>query len=162
MNLTSLILLALKLSIFLTVLGIGLQASLQDATSLLRRPGLLLRSLVSMNVLMPLLAGVLVASFDLHPAVKIVLIALLVSPVLPILTKKDLRALGILSYTSGLLVVTVILSIVLIPITIEIFNKVFGTSARMSPGAVAALVFSTVLAPLTVGIFIHEASPSVA
>src|SRR5215510_2678136 len=110
MNLTSLILLALKLSIFLTVLGLGLQASLQDATSLLRRPGLLFRSFLSMNVLMPLLACTLAFTFDLHPAVKIALVALSVSPVPPILPKKELKAGGSLSYTFGLLAAMAILS----------------------------------------------------
>ena len=47
---------ALQLSIALTVLGLGLTASWQDATYLLRQPALLLRSVLSMSVVMPVVA----------------------------------------------------------------------------------------------------------
>lgn len=45
----------------LLVFGLGLHATPQDATSLLRRPGLLFRSLLAMNIVVPLFAAVLAA-----------------------------------------------------------------------------------------------------
>ncbi len=75
--------LALKAGIVLTVFDLGLSASPQDAAYLFRRPGQLLRSLLSMNVIMPLFAAAMIAVFDLHPAVKIALITLVVSPIPP-------------------------------------------------------------------------------
>jgi hypothetical protein len=47
------VLLVLKASIILSVFAIGLKATFADATFLFRRPGHLIRALVSMNVLMP-------------------------------------------------------------------------------------------------------------
>jgi BASS family bile acid:Na+ symporter len=80
MSLTALILLVLKTSIALDTLGLGLGATFDDTTSLFRRPADLLRAFVSMNVVMPLFALALAMTFSLHPAVKIALVALSVSP----------------------------------------------------------------------------------
>ena len=94
MNLQSLILMALKLSIVLNVFALGLNATLADATSLLRRPKELAKAFLAMNVVMPIFAAIVVGIFDLHPAVKIALVALSLSPVPPILPKKALKAGG--------------------------------------------------------------------
>jgi bile acid:Na+ symporter, BASS family len=94
MNLSSLIPLVLKASIFLTVFALGLQATFADATFLFRRPGLLARGFISMSVMMPLLALLLVMTFRLEPEVKIALVALSVSPVPPVFPKKALKAGG--------------------------------------------------------------------
>jgi BASS family bile acid:Na+ symporter len=83
------------------VFAIGLEATFADATFLFRRPGHLLRALLSMNVLMPLTALAVGAPFDLHPAVTIALVVISVSPAPPILPKKALKAGGTEAYTSG-------------------------------------------------------------
>ena len=79
----SIILLVLKASIILSVFAIGLKATFEDTTYLFRRPPQLVRAVLSMNVLMPLLAVLLSLTFDLHPALKIALVAIAVSPVPP-------------------------------------------------------------------------------
>src|SRR5690242_20321484 len=66
----ALILLSAKASIFLIVFGLGLITSPQDTTYLFHRPGQLLRSLLAMNIIMPLVAAALAAAFHLNPAVK--------------------------------------------------------------------------------------------
>src|SRR6185295_2138515 len=104
MNITSIILLVLKTSIMLSVFAIGLKATFADVTFLFRNPGHLFRALLSMNVLMPLIA----------------LVAISVSPIPPVLPNKALKAGGKEDYTIGLLVAMAILSIIFIPIAIEI------------------------------------------
>src|SRR5215510_14521258 len=105
MNLADLILLTIKVSIVLTVFALALKATPQDALYLFRRPRQLMRSVLSMNVVMPVFAAVFIRAFDfLHPAVKIALVALSVSPVPPILPRKELKAGAKASYTIGLLV----------------------------------------------------------
>jgi bile acid:Na+ symporter, BASS family len=162
MNLTEIILLVLKTSIMLSVFAIGLKATFADTTFLFRRPGQLFRVLLSMNVLTPLIALALAAMFDLHPAVKIALVAISVSPIPPILPKKALNAGGKEDYTIGLLVATAILSIIFIPITMEIFERITGVSLTMQPGSVAILVLTTILAPLIVGIIVRTIVPTFA
>ena len=155
MHLQSLIPLALKTSIFLTVFSLGSQATFADATYLFRHPRMLFRGIISMSVVMPLLALLLVMTFNLHPAVKIALVALSVSPVPPLFPKNALKAGGKESYAVGLLVATVLLAIITIPITMEIFSKVTGVPLQMSPLSVAVVVFKTALTPLLLGILMH-------
>jgi BASS family bile acid:Na+ symporter len=162
MNLHALILILLKASIFLTVFALGLQATFADATFLFRHPRLLIRGFLSMNVIMPLLALLLVMTFHLAPEVKIALVALSVSPVPPIFPKKALKAGGEENYTIGLLVATVVLSIVAIPITMEIFEMVTGVPLHVSALSVASIVFTTVLAPLLGGIVLRALASSFA
>src|SRR5258707_528657 len=126
MLMTDVILLVLKASIVLSVFAIGLKATFADATSLFRRPGHLLRAFVSMNVLMPLTALAVGAPFDLHPAVKIALVVIAVSPTPPILPKKALKAGGTEAYTVGLLVAVAVLSVVVIPLSMKVLEAITG------------------------------------
>ncbi|MGE0126608.1 MAG: bile acid:sodium symporter family protein [Blastocatellales bacterium] len=162
MNLTTLILLALKASIFLNVFGLGLNASSRDAMYLLRRPGRLARALLSMFVVMPLFAAVIASAFDLHPAVKIALIALAVAPIPPLLPKKEIKAGGESSFVIGLLVAAALLSIVFTPLAVDLLGKAFGTPAQMSLNAIARLVLMTVIVPLGAGMLIRRAAPAFA
>ena len=91
MTATAVILLLLKTSIVLSVFAIGLKATFADATFLLRRPEQLGRAFLSMNVLMPLVALAVGAPFDLHPAVKIALVVIAVSPTPPVFPKQASR-----------------------------------------------------------------------
>jgi hypothetical protein len=106
MDLPSLIPLVEEASTALIVVVLGLQVRPGGLLSIGRRPAQLLRSLLAMNVIMPVVAGTLAAAFHLHPAVQIALVALAVSPVPPILPKKQLDAGGNSPYAFGLLVVS--------------------------------------------------------
>jgi BASS family bile acid:Na+ symporter len=162
MNLQTLIPHVLKASIALTVFALGSQATFADATFLFRRPQLLVRGFFSMNVMMPLLALLLVMTFNLDPEVKIALVALSVSPVPPIFPKKALKAGGEENYTIGLLVATVVLSIIAVPITMKIFEAVTGVPLHVSSLSVATIVSKTVLAPLLLGMLLRAVASSVA
>ena len=162
MSLIAVILLGLKISIALSVLALGLKETLSDATFLLRRPQQLGRIFLSMNVLMPLFALLMVARFPLHPAVKIALVALSVSPVPPIFPRKALKAGGTENYTVGLLAAAALLAIVIVPIAMKIVERIEGVPLQMPAGAVATLVFQTILAPLLIGIGLRVVTPSFA
>jgi BASS family bile acid:Na+ symporter len=154
--------LALLGGIVLTVAAVGLGATMNDATSLFREPGLLIRSVLSMSVLAPIVACVMARAFDLHPAVRIALVALAVSPVPPFLPKKEVTAGGEASYVIGLLTATALFSIVLVPVTLVGLARVFDVPLEISITRVASAVTMTVLGPLLVGIGIHALAPNVA
>lgn len=162
MNMVTIILLALKASIILSVFAIGLKATFADATFLFRRPGYLIRALLSMNVLMPLVALAISEAFALHPAVKIALVAISVSPIPPILPNKALKAGGKEDYTIGLLVALSALSIFVIPIMMEIFEAITGVSLAMQPRLIAVVVLTTILLPLLVGIAVGKIACTIA
>ncbi|HSW21385.1 MAG TPA: hypothetical protein VLJ62_01335, partial [Burkholderiaceae bacterium] len=83
MTLAQLIPIALQLSMAIVIFCVALNAHFDDVSYLLSRSGLLLRSLVSMLVVMPAFAIGLALAFDLNHAVEIAMVASALSPVPP-------------------------------------------------------------------------------
>jgi len=162
MDLASLVPLVVKLSIVLTVVALGLEATPADVLALLRRPALLFKSLLAMDVIMPAVAVGLAYTFALHPAVKIALVALALSPVPPILPKKQFKAGGSSNYVHGLLVAAALVAIVFVPLALEVVERVFGVALQIAPMRVAKIVLITVLAPLVIGLGIKQLAPGLA
>jgi bile acid:Na+ symporter, BASS family len=162
MGLEAVILLALKTSIFLSVFALGLKASFADATFFLHRPRDMARAFLSMNLLMPLVAFLLAATLDLHPAVKIALVAVSVSPVPPVFPKKALKIGCGENYAVGLLVAASLLSIILVPATMELFRLITNVPLQMPVRSVAETVFFTILLPLLLGIGIRRVATALA
>ncbi|RWQ15776.1 Na+-dependent transporter [Mesorhizobium sp.] len=162
MTIAQLIPMAINLSMALMVLALGLRASWADAASLMRQPGLLVRSVLSMNVIMAVVALIMAGLLDLHPAVKIALVALALSPVPPILPGKQTKAGGTTSYTASLLATMAVLSIVIVPLGMALISQVFGLGVSVTSGKIASIVFIGILVPLAIGILIRQFAPILA
>jgi bile acid:Na+ symporter, BASS family len=160
MSIATLLPLIIQLSLALMVLSIGFSTRVEDLAYLFRRPKLLLRSLLSMYVVMPVFAALLAKGFDLTPVVRGSLVLLAISPLPPIFPHKAMKAGGERSYTMGLLVAATLVSIVFIPVALEILERAFGIPLQMSPAAVVALVFWTLL--LALGVGVHRLAPAFA
>jgi BASS family bile acid:Na+ symporter len=156
------LLLALEGSMMLIVFTLGLNTTPHDGTYLFRRPLTLLRMLVSMNLIMPALVLVAVQAFDLHPAVKIALFTLAVSPMPPFLPARAFKAGGEVHYTVGLLVSSCVLAIVLVPGSFLVANALLGRSMPVDLLRVAQRVFVGVLAPLALGMSARQLLPTFA
>jgi len=154
--------LILQLSVILVVFTLGLESTFKDALSLFRRPALLFRSLLSMNVVMPVFAAFVAATFHLKPAVEIALVFLAVSPVPPIVPRQQLKLGGNSNYVHGLLVSAALASIVLVPIMVEILGKVFRQDIHVTPLTVAKIVPLTILLDLPAGMWVHRRAPKFA
>lgn len=162
MNAQEIVGLGLKTSIFLTVFGFGLQASGNDVLYLLRKPGLLMRSLVAMFLVMPLFAIFMTRAFDYHRAVAIALVALAISPVPPLLPRRVTKAGGRQPYGIGLMVTATVLSIVFIPLALDVIGRIVDRPFAMSAGAVARLVVVSAILPLAAGMAFRAVAPDAA
>jgi bile acid:Na+ symporter, BASS family len=162
MNIADFIRIAVLLSILLIVLGFALLCTWSDATSLFRNRGLLLRSLLAMNVILPIFAAALAAIFTLRPVIEVVLIALAVSPVPPFLPMKQSKLVGHHEYIYGLLGATSLLTIVLAPLTVTLIGLIFSRHTNIAPMGIARVVALTALVPFAIGLFIHRANPTLA
>jgi bile acid:Na+ symporter, BASS family len=162
MTVAQLVKVAILLSVMLIVLSFALLATWRDATSLFRNPSQLLRSLLAMNVLLPLFAASLVAVFALRPPVAIALIALSVSPVPPFLPQKQLKLVAHQEYVYGLLGASSLLAIVLVPLTIALIGLVFSRQTGIAPAAIGRIVALTVLVPFALGLIIRRLTPAFA
>ena len=128
-----------KLSLALMVLAIGLRSSEGDALWLIRRPGLLARSILSINVIVPLVALAVTQAFDLQPAVEVAIVALSISPVPPILPIQAGKAGGESAYAIGLLTVVSLAAIVLVPLSVMALAALLGGTAPLAGRPVAIL-----------------------
>ncbi len=146
----------IQASIVLVVFAIGLETTWPEAIFLFRQPALLIKSLAARNVAMPLVAILLAKVFPMHPAVKGAIVLLSVTPIPPVLPNALLKAGGRASYASGLLVSHSVLAIVLVPLTVEVMNLVFGTQAHFGPLPVAKAIVSAILLPLGAGIALRH------
>jgi len=154
--------LVLQASILMTVFGFGLQATPGDVLYLVRRPGLLARSLVAMFVIMPIVALAMVRVFALRPAVEIALAMLSISPIPPLLPGREEKAGGHQSFALGLMVIAGVVSIVTVPLAIDLLGRYFVRPFAMPPGAIASLVLKTVVLPLAAGMLVRAILPAAA
>jgi len=158
MNAESILRIAIVISVVLIVIALGLRSTLADATYVLDRPRLLVRSLVAMNVIMPLIALLLVNSFALKTPVEVALVALAISPLPPFLPAKHL---GLTShgYIYGIVVAAAVCSVVLVPFTVWLLSLYYH-SQHIAIVKVLLVVAVTVLVPLAIGLFIHRTWPA--
>ena len=149
---------AILISVALIGTALGLRYAAADAGYLLQRPGLLVRSLVAMNLIMPMVALALVSSFNFKTPVQVALIALSVSPLPPVLPGKrlNLRSHG---YIYGIVVAAAVCSVVLVPLAASLLSTHFHTQ-HVSAVKVFIVVLLTVLAPLLIGIAVQRIGAS--
>jgi BASS family bile acid:Na+ symporter len=156
------IVLVIKVSLALTVFVTGMGARPGDHLWLFRRPSLLVRTILAMNVMMPLIAVLVVSVLGLDSAVKVALVALSMSPVPPLLSKKVLKSGGAASYAVGLLTAVSILSVVIVPISAWAVGRLFATPVHVAPRVMFALVGEAILLPLLAGSLVRRFAPSFA
>lgn len=162
MTTAQLILLAIQLSMALIVFGVGLDGRFSDMLHVLRRPLQLLRTLAAMYLVTVPLAFLLAVRFDLNVAVEIALVASALSPVPPIVPKKEMKAGGDRAYVVGVLVATAVFSIVFVPWAVALIAPVFGRTAQISSATVATVVGTSVLLPLFAGVIVRAVAPRAA
>src|SRR5512138_905299 len=164
MNIQSLILAGITLSIFLTVLSIGMRVAPGDLQCVLSNPPRLVRALLAMNLLGPIVTIIICKTFSLHPAVIVGLVTLSIAPVGAMFSKAmlPLVAPSNPAYARGLFFASTVHSVVLTPLAVEVIQRLFGEGevVHVSPLTVAQVVISSVLLPLGIGLAIGHWRPA--
>ena len=153
---------AFVVSLAVLVFGSGLGARFSDVVALLRRPGLLARSLIAVLVVAPALAVALVWIFDLNREVAIALVALSISPLPPLLPSRGEKAGGRPEFGLGLVLLLAVFGVPIIMVAVEVLQAVFGRDYIATPWAIAKLLTLTMLVPLVAGMALARLSPSTA
>jgi bile acid:Na+ symporter, BASS family len=148
-----------QLSLSLMVLATGMAAQHGEATALLRKPALLLRPVLAMQVLAPLVAVLLATRFPVDRVVGIALVAFATGPVPPFLPRKELGVNGERSYVVSVLATSALLSIVTIPVTMSFLSDVFGLPLMLAPLAFAKVLLFSVVLPLGAGLLLARIAP---
>jgi BASS family bile acid:Na+ symporter len=162
MSLAQIVALAIKASLVLTVFVAGLRTRPGAVLYLLRNPTLFARSVLAMNLLMPMIALWMAVVFRLHPSVRLALIALALSPIPPFLPNKLITAGADVSYTISLVVMAALLSLITIPFSITALGSLFDVPFSIAPSLIFGIIGGAMLLPLGVGAAIRRLAPTVA
>lgn len=155
-------LLTLQTSLVLALVGVGLQSRWGDLAYALSRPMLVLRAVVAVNVIVPLAAVLLVELFQLAPIIKAGIILMAVAPLAPAVPARMLKVGATPSFTVGLYIVLVLLSIIIVPITLAILSRFYPVDVHFAPTAAARLAIASIFIPLLIGIVVGAFFPSIA
>ena len=155
MDLKQLIVLALQLSIVSIVFSFGLRSTVDELSYFWRRPGLLLRSLFAVLIVMPIVAVLLTRLFDLRNTTEIALVALAISPMPPLLPRREVNAGGRQSYALALTATMAALAVVVDPLLVQLLSWYYGRPLGISPGVIGRIVLITVFLPLAVGVVVR-------
>jgi BASS family bile acid:Na+ symporter len=145
--------------IFLIVVSIGLRARPSDALALVRQPVLGARAMVAMFVAVPAFVLMITAIFPINQALRAALLAISVSPMPPILPKKEIKAGADGDYTIGLQVLATLVSIAVVPFMLLAASAVFGVSGNFPALAMSKTLAITVGVPLAVGMAVGKYLP---
>ena len=159
MNVVPILVLGVKISIFMTVLSLGMRASLSDIAHLLRRPGQLAKALLAIFVIMPVFAILIVKVFTLSPVVRVVLVALSVSPLPPIFPKKAFKSGAEASFTFGLLAAVTLLSLIITPLTFAALDVLVPRDTQFSQSFLINTLATMVLLPMAIGMTLRYLAP---
>jgi len=162
MTLAQMVPIAIKTSLVLTVFVAGLRTKPGAVVHLFRHPALFARSVLSMNIIMPLIALLISVVFSLPRVVSLSLIALAISPVPPFVPGKLMKAGADASYTVSLVVMAALLSLLTVPLTITALGALFGTDLSVSSDLVFGIIGGALLLPLAVGAAVSRVAPRVA
>jgi len=156
MTAAEIIILAAKASIVGMVFALGLRSKPEDVAELLGRPGLLFRSFVAINIIPPLFAIAAIALLPLRLEIEVMLLALSLSPIPPLLPGKASSARGDRSFAIALLVVFALLSVVWVPLAVQIAGWIFGRPVGVDPKAIAWIVATLIIVPLALGMALRR------
>jgi len=143
----------LRVAVPLAAFAAGLRAATCDPLWLLRRPGLLARSLLVVLVVVPAGAVLFLRAAAVPPVIQagltIAVIAIGIGP--PAALKRLKASEDTIAYELGLNALLLALAIAYIPAVVALHGALFGTSLRLGPGAVARVVLGRALVPLLAG-----------
>ncbi len=151
------------LTIFSLMLAIGINSSLEQLTSLWRKPELLVRSLLAAIVLVPLVVFILLWLLDLPPGVAAGLSILAASPGAPVMAKRSQMAGGDPTYVASLQLTLAMLAVLVTPLTLAVFYALFELPIeRVSPFRVLLQVGEVTFLPAIAGLLIQRFAPRIA
>ena len=153
---------SLPLSVIASMFGLALRVRWSEVAPFRHRPWLMLRSLASVILLVPLAALCIILLLKPAPDVAVGLAILLASPAAPVQLLRVTSKGGSLPYMVSLHLSLALLALLTVPATLYLFSLALGFQIEAGVLTVAKVVGATVLAPLGIGILIRSFYPRIA
>ena len=148
--------------VFAQMFDIGLRQGPGDLARLFGRPGLLLRSLLSVLVIVPLAAFVLVATLPVPREVALGIVLLAAAPGAPLTTRRSQMAGADDGYVTALQLTLAALAVVFMPAAVAAFGPVLDPSVPTpAPGQVARQIAVVTILPVTLGWLFARFAPGI-
>ena len=149
----------LAISVFLLKFGIGLSIAPGDLRFIRERPGLMLKSLAAVTVLVPIavLAIVLLVQPPRRFAIGLAILA--ASPAAPMIVGKVKKSGGSAGYAASLQLVVTLLAVISTPLVLEFLSWALHFKAEIDPLRVAWQVFITIFLPIGLGVMVGAKLP---
>ena len=154
--------LLLTLSLAGLVVSVGLNATRQDLLYVLRRPKLLLKAVLAVDVIPPAAAILLCLFLPIDPMVKAGIVLMAIAPVPPLVPGQELGVGARKEYAYGIYVAMALLTIVVVPIAMAAATHAFGRHDSVSLATMIKTVFTGVLVPLGIGMGLRALAPAFA
>ena len=156
------------LLLFSNMLWVGLGQSWPELLAFWRRPGLLIRSLLAIDVLIPLALFLVVKALpDLGPHVRFAILTMAAASTGPLALRKLTKVPTSAAYAVSLQLTVAVLAIVSVPLTIALFSLgdlqiIPGEELHISPLEAALQVIRAQLSGLALGLLIRHFRPALA
>lgn len=154
--------LVIAASIFLIVVSIGMQTRPVDVLALRDDPGMALRAVLAMFVIVPAFVILFTWWLPLEPPIPSALIALSISPMPPILPRREAATGADADYVISLQLLAAVTSLIMAPLIAAIGGHVFGIAVHFEPLTILKTLVVTIAAPLLLGIIINRVAPRLA
>jgi BASS family bile acid:Na+ symporter len=152
----------LTLSLAGLVVSVGLNSTRDDLLYVLRRPALLLKAILAVDVIPPAVAIALTAFLPLEPVVKAGIVLMAISPVPPLVPGQELGLGARKCYAYGVYVALALLTVIVVPIAFAVASRVFGREDTVSFMTIAETILTGVLIPLAIGMAVRRMAPDFA
>jgi bile acid:Na+ symporter, BASS family len=146
-------------TVFTVMFDLGLAIVPGDFRRAWKHPGLMLKGLFSVLVVVPAVALLVTRMFELARPVEIGIVLMAISPGAPVALRRSLNAGGDRAFAPALQIAVAILAVVSMPLWIAALDEVYGASASIDPRHLARQVFIAQLLPLGLGMLIRQISP---
>ena len=146
--------LIVEASMMLIVLGIGLRARFTDLSDILGRPALFVRSMIAVNLVVPLTAILLCLVFPLAPATRAGIVVMAVSPLCPLALSKVLKTGVHRADVIGVYVGLMLAAILIVPLTVRLLAIGLGREFYAPSLEMAKFLGVTIALPLVSGMLL--------
>jgi BASS family bile acid:Na+ symporter len=150
----------LSLSVAALKVSEGASSTLDDLLYVVRRPALLARAFIAVDVIPSVFAIALAAWLPLEPAVKAGIVLMGLTPVPPLVPGKEVGAIGRKEYAHGIHVALSLLALPLVPVVFSIAIAVFDRSDAIPLGVLTAKILGGILTPLAIGAIVGRLAPA--
>lgn len=153
---------AAQLTLFVLMLGMGLNLTMRQVLYLWSKRGLLLRTLLASFVLVPLAAALVVQLIPLPMSVRLGIAIMAITPGAPLIYRKVAKMKWDTTFAASYQVTVSLLAIVFLPFITAYLSNIFPNQGFVTPLQVFKQVLSMQFIPLAIGLGIRAGIPDLA